>query len=343
MPTTSQRTQRYVLAARPSTPTGPVDDGVLRYEDDAEVPELQDNQVLVRVEWLSMDTSIRGDMNDTRSYRAPAPLGQAMRGRGAGIVQASRHPDFAAGDRVCGMLGWQQLAVTDGSALRPVSDGVPLTASLNALGIAGQTAWIGMNDIGRPQPGETVVVTAAAGGVGYMAVQLAVAAGARVIGIAGSPEKCAWVRELGAEDCIDYKAEDVAEAVTRLCPDRIDVIFDNVGGAMLDALLPHVAVNARIVLCGAISRYEGGRGPEPLRNWFHLLPNRVRMQGYIYADHEHRFAEIEADILPRIRSGQIQVREQVIDGLHAAPQALRMLFDGANIGKLLVRVGTAGS
>jgi hypothetical protein len=176
-----------------------------------------------------------------------------------------------------------------------------------------------------------------------MAVQLAVAAGARVIGIAGSPAKCAWVRELGAAGCIDYKAEDVAEAVTRLCPDGIDVVFDNVGGAMLDALLPHVAVNARIVLCGAISRYEGGRGPEPLRNWFYLLPNRVLMQGYIYADHEHRFAEIEADLLPMIRNGQIQVREQVIDGLRAAPQALRMLFDGANTGKLLVRVGTADS
>jgi hypothetical protein len=343
MPTTSLRTKRYVLAARPSTLTGPIDDGVLRYEDDAEVPELRDNQVLVRVEWLSMDTSIRGDMNDTRSYRPPAPLGEAMRGRGAGTVEASRHPGFAAGDRVHGMLGWQELAVTDGNALRHVSDGVPLTASLNALGIAGQTAWIGMNDIGRPQPGQTVVVTAAAGGVGYMAVQIAVAAGARVIGIAGSAEKCAWVRELGAEDCIDYKTADVAEAVARLCPDGIDVIFDNVGGAMLDALLPRVALNARIVLCGAISRYEDGRGPEPLRNWFHLLPNRVRMQGYIYADHEHRFAEIEADLLPMIRNGQIQVREQVVDGLPAAPRALRMLFDGANIGKLLVRVGGVSS
>jgi NADPH-dependent curcumin reductase CurA len=343
MPTTSLRTRRYVLAARPSTLTGPVDDGVLRYEDDAEVPELQHNQVLVRVEWLSMDASIRGDMNDTRSYRAPAPLGEAMRGRGAGTVQASRHPDFAAGDRVYGMLGWQEYAVTDGSGIRHVSDGVPLSASLNALGIAGQTAWIGMNDIGRPQPGETVVVTAAAGGVGYMAVQLAVAAGARVVGVAGSAEKCAWVRELGAADCIDYKAEDVAEAVTRLCPDGINVVFDNVGGAMLDALLPRLAVNARIALCGAISRYESTQGPEPLRNWFYLLPNRVRMQGYIYADHEHRFAEIEADLLPKIRNGQIQVREQVIEGLRAAPQALRMLFDGANTGKLLVRVGTADS
>jgi hypothetical protein len=194
MPTTSLRTRRYVLAARPSTLTGPVDDGVLRYEDDAEVPELRDDQVLVRVEWLSMDTSIRGDMNDTRSYRAPAPLGEAMRGRGAGTVQASRHPDFAAGDRVCGMLGWEELAVADGSALRHVSAGVPLSASLNALGIAGQTAWIGLNDIA-----------------------------------------------------------------------------------------------------------------------------------------------------PKIRSGQIRAREQVIDGLRAAPQALRMLFDGANTGKLLVRVGTADS
>jgi NADPH-dependent curcumin reductase CurA len=339
MPATGQQTRRYVLAARPATLTGPVEDGVLRFEEGAPVPALQQGQVLVKVEWISVDASTRGYMNETRSYRAPSPLGETMSSRGAGLVQASLHPDFAAGDRVYGMLGWQEDAVVNGSTLRHAPDGVPLASALNVLGIAGQTAWVGMNDIGRPRPGETVVVTAAAGGVGYVAVQLAVAAGARVVGIAGTPEKCAWVRELGAVDCVNYKSDDVAEATARLCPDGIDVIFDNVGGAMLDAMLPQLAVNARIVLCGAISRYGIDQGPAPLRNWFHLLLSRARAEGFLYLDHEHRFAEIEADLLAMIRRGEISSRDHVVNGLHAAPEALRMLFDGANTGKLLIRVG----
>jgi NADPH-dependent curcumin reductase CurA len=343
MPATERRTRRYVLAARPTTLTGPVEDGVLRFEEDARVPDLQPGQVLAKVEWISVDASTRGYMNETRSYRAPSPLGETMSSRGAGLVEVSHHPDFASGDRVYGMLGWQEEAVVDGSTLRHAPDGVPLAASLNVLGIAGQTAWVGMNDIGRPQPGDTVVVTAAAGGVGYVAVQLAVAAGARVVGIAGTAEKCAWVRELGAVECINYKSEEVAEAAAGLCPDGIDVIFDNVGGAMLDAMLPQLAVNARIVLCGAISRYASDQGPAPLRNWFHLLTSRARAEGFIYMDHEHRFAEIEADLLLMIRRGQIRSREHVVNGLQAAPEALRMLFDGANTGKLLIRVGTPPS
>jgi NADPH-dependent curcumin reductase CurA len=228
--------------------------------------------------------------------------------------------------------------VVDGSGLRAVSDGVPLNASLNVLGVAGQTAWLGLHGIGRPREGETVVVAAAAGGVGSVAVQLALAAGARVIGVAGTPDECAWVRELGAEDCVDYRREDVPDACARLCPDGIDVIFDNVGGPMLDALLPHPALGARIVLCGAVSRYEGGQGPAPLRNWFHLLPNRARMEGFIYMDHQDRFDEIEADLLLRVLRGELRSREHVIEGLSSAPFALDKLFDGSNTGKLLVRV-----
>ncbi|GAA5004735.1 NADP-dependent oxidoreductase [Actinopolymorpha pittospori] len=331
-----KRTRRYVLAERPATPTGPLHDSVLRYEDDVPVPRLDAGQVLGRVEWMSLDVATRGWMNDTRSYVAPAPLGEAMRALGAGTVSASEHPDFAVGDRVCGSLGWQEDAVVDGATLRRVPDGVPLEASLNILGIAGQTAWVGLHDIGQPRKGETVVVTAAAGGVGSIAVQLAVAAGARVIGVAGTAAKCEWVCEIGAEDCINYREEDVSAACARLCPDGVDVIFDNVGGATLDAILPHVAVNVRVVLCGAISRYEGGRGPAPLDNWFHLLPNRARMEGFIYADHEARFDEIEADLLPRLRNGELRSREHVVNGLTAAPGVLQMLFDGSNTGKLLV-------
>ncbi|GII57305.1 NADP-dependent oxidoreductase [Planotetraspora thailandica] len=339
MSETLKRTRRYVLAERPVAPTGPLQEGVLRYEDDVPVPQLEAGQVLVKVEWMSLDPATRSWMNDTPSSLPPSPLGETMRALGAGTVSASEHPDFAVGEQVCGLLGWQEDAVVDGSILRRVPEGVPLNASLNVLGIAGQTAWLGLHDIGRPRKGETVVVTAAAGGVGSIAVQLAAAAGARVIGVAGTPAKCDWVREIGADDCINYREDDVSAACSRLCPDGIDVIFDNVGGAMLDALLPHVAVNARVVLCGAISRHESGHGPVPLDNWFHLLVNRVRMEGFIYMDHEARFDEIEADLLPRLRNGELRSREHVVEGLTAAPAALHTLFDGTNTGKLLVRVG----
>ncbi|GAA1277496.1 NADP-dependent oxidoreductase [Planotetraspora silvatica] len=339
MSETPRRTRRYVLAERPATLTGPLQEGVLRYEEDVAVPRLEAGQVLVKVEWMSLDPATRGWMNDTPNYLPPSPLGEAMRALGAGTVSASEHPDFAVGERVSGLLGWQEHAVVNGSILRRVPEGVPLHASLNVLGIAGQTAWLGLHDIGQPRKGETVVVTAAAGGVGSVAVQLAVAAGARVIGVAGTPAKCEWVRELGADECVNYREDDVSAACSRLCPDGIDVIFDNVGGTTLDALLPFVAVNARVVLCGAISRYDGGRGPAPLHNWFHLLPNRVRMEGFIYMDHEARFDEIEADLLPRLRNGELRSREHVVEGLTAAPAALHTLFDGTNTGKLLVRVG----
>jgi NADPH-dependent curcumin reductase CurA len=334
-----QRTRRYVLAERPAAPVGPLQGGVLRYEEDAPVPPLEAGQVLVKVEWMSLDPATRSWMNDIPGSLPPSPLGETMRALGTGTVSASGHPDFASGDRVTGFLGWQEDAVVDGSALRRVPDGVPLSASLNVLGIAGQTAWLGLHEIGKPQEGETVVVTAAAGSVGSIAVQLAVAAGARVIGVAGTPAKCEWVREIGADDCVNYREDDISAACSRLCPDGIDVIFDNVGGATLDALLPHVALNARVVLCGAISRHDSERGPAPLRNWFYLLPGRARMEGFIYMDHRDRFDEIEADLLPRLRNGELRSREHVVEGLTAAPAALEMLFDGRNTGKLLVRVG----
>jgi NADPH-dependent curcumin reductase CurA len=333
-----KRTRRYVLGERPITPTGTLPEGILRYEEDVLVPPLETGQVLVKVEWISLDPATRRWMNDAPSYFPSSAVGVPIRALGAGTISASEHPDLAVGDRVCGWLGWQEDAVVHGSNLRRVPQGVPLAASLNVLGIAGQTAWLGLHDIGRPRKGETVIVTAAAGSVGSIAVQLAAAAGARVIGVAGTSAKCEWVREIGADDCINYREEDVSTACSRLCPAGVDVIFDNVGGTTLDALLPHAAINARVVLCGAISRYEDGRGPSPLGNWVYLLLNRVRMEGFMRMDHEDRFDEIEADLLPRLRNGEIRSREHVVEGLTAAPAALHMLFDGTNTGKLLVRV-----
>jgi NADPH-dependent curcumin reductase CurA len=331
-------TRRYVLAARPDTLTGPIGDNVLRYEESAPLTLPKPGEVVVRVQRISVDPATRGWMNDTPSCITPAPLGEVIRAIGAGTVILSRHPDFTEGDRVVGMLGWQDSAVVAGNTLRKVPYGVPINTSLHVLGIPGQTAFIGMHYIASAWPGDTVVVTAAAGAVGSAAVQLAVLRGARVIGVAGGAYKCDWVRALGADECIDHKKEDVEEAASRLCPDGIHIIFDNVGGPMLDVLLPRLAVNARVVLCGAISCYEDTRGSAPLHNWKYLLLNRAEARGFSYTDYADRFSEIEAALLVLYQAGALKYLETVGQGLTSAPEALKLLFTGGNVGKLLVSI-----
>jgi NADPH-dependent curcumin reductase CurA len=331
-------TRRYVLASRPDTPTGPIGDNVLRYEESAPLTLPKPGEVVVRVQRISVDPATRGWMNDTPSCITPAPLGEVIRAIGAGTVILSRHPDFTEGDRVVGMLGWQDSAVVAGDTLRKVPYGVPINTSLHVLGIPGQTAFIGMHYIASAWPGDTVVVTAAAGAVGSAAVQLAVLRGARVIGVAGGAYECDWVRALGADECIDHKNEDVEEAASRLCPDGIHIIFDNVGGPMLDVLLPRLAVNACVVLCGAISCYEDTRGSAPLHNWKYLLLNRAEARGFSYADYADRFSEIEAALLELYHAGALKYLEIVGNGLTAAPQALKLLFTAGNVGKLLVSI-----
>ena len=329
-------TRRYILAARPDSLTSPIGENVLRYEESAPVTPPEPGEVLVRVRRLSVDAATRGWMNGTPSFLGPAVLGEAIPAIGAGTVAVSRHPGFTEGDRVVGMLGWQEDAVVAGDSLRKVPCGVPIGTSLHVLGIAGQAAFIGVRYIGCPWPGDTVVVTAAAGAVGSAAVQLAVLGGARVIGVAGGPYKCGWVRSLGAVECIDYKSEDVEQAVSRLCSGRLDVIFDNVGGPILDALLPSVAVNAHIVLCGAISHYT--QDPAPLHNWLYLLLNRVNVQGFLYSDYADRSSEIEAALLMLYQQGELRYHETIAQGLTAAPKALELLINGGNVGKLVVDV-----
>lgn len=327
--------KRFVLAKRPETPKSLATPDLFRFET-VSVPYLLEGQFLVENHWMSLDPWIRGTMNDSRSYQASVAIGEVMRALCAGRVVESRNPDYPVGTPVSGMLGWQEYAVSDGTRIRKVPDGAPLELALNILGINGQTAWFGITDIGKPKPGETAVVTAAAGGVGSIAVQLLKAAGCRVIGLAGDDEKCAWVKSLGAVECINYKTTDIAVALQDLCPDRIDVVFDNVGGAMLDELLLHLNTNARIVLSGALARYNPE--PEPLKNWFQLHINRAVMKGYIFLDHFDRFDEADTDLFHRWQRGEITYREHIIDGLENAPDALRKLFDGSNRGKLLVKI-----
>lgn len=304
------------------------------------VPAPGEGQVLVQVLYLSLDPAMRGWMNEGRSYIPPVALGAVMRAFGAGRVVASRHPGFAAGDQVTGTLGIQEYAVLDGGALTKVdASAIPLTAHVSALGLTGMTAYFGLREVGRPQPGQTVVVSGAAGAVGSVAGQIAKIDGCRVVGIAGGPEKCRFVvDELGFDAAIDYKAGDVRKALREHCPGGIDVYFDNVGGAILDACLANLARRARIAICGAISQYNNTAPAEGPRNYMSLLVTRSRMEGFVVFDYADRYAEAAREMAGWIQSGKLKSKEDVVAGLETFPETLLMLFRGENTGKLMLEV-----
>lgn len=311
------------------------------------IAPLSDGQVLIETLYLSIDPTNRIWMSDRPQYMPPVAIGEVMRGLGLGQVVESRHPDYQPGDLVSGLLGWQQLALWEASSLRPLQKlprhlDVPLTAFLGTLGLTGGlTAYFGMMSIGQPKPGDTVLVSAAAGSVGSLAGQLAKRAGSRVIGIAGSADKCQYVTdELGFDACINYAQENVATALDRLCPDGISVLFENVGGEQLEAALHRLRIHARVVLCGLISSYNDVelRGP---RNFDMLLHRRATLQGFIVSDFASRFPEALAELAPLVRSGALKYRQHIVQGLTHAPAAVNMLFDGKNHGKLLLQVAAS--
>jgi len=328
---------RILLAARPSGPAGPECFSVI--EEPA--PEPGPGQALVRVEYLSIDPTIRGWM-DRDTYLPAIPVGEVIRSGAAGEVVASKHPAYPVGSRAFGLLGWQEYAlVGDGAAeAMPLPDGLTLEDALSVYGTTGLTAYFGIFDIGHPEPGETFVVSGAAGGVGSIAGQIAKhVVGCRVIGIAGSPEKCRWVvDDLGFDACIDYKAEDVPARLAELCPDGIDVYFDNVGGPILDAVLAHLALRARIVACGAISQYNDLDHGYGVRNLFALISQRGRMEGFILLDYLDRFLDGVLELATWVQEGKVRSRVDVVEGLEHAPEALDRLFTGANLGKVIVRL-----
>ena len=332
--------RRFVLASRPTA--APREDN-FRLET-AAVPELAPGQVLVRHRYLSLDPYMRGRMSDQKSYAPPQPLGEVMVGGTAGEVVASKSEKFAVGDTVVGMGGWQDYAVVtvDGptSSLRKVdATRIPLSAYLGAVGMPGVTAWYGLHMICEPKAGETVAVSAASGAVGGIVGQLAKAKGCRVVGIAGSPEKCKWVTDdLGFDTCIDYKTENVAARLKQTCPKGIDVYFDNVGGEILDAVLAHISLHARIVLCGAISMYNATEFPPGPKNYVSLIVQRGRMEGFIVTDFMPRFPEAFMQISQWISEGKIKYAVDVVQGLENATTAINRLFTGANTGKLLVQI-----
>lgn len=306
---------------------------------DEAVPTPGEGEFLVQVEYLSVDPAMRTWMNAGRSYVPPVEIGEVMRAGGIGRVVESRHPDFATGDEVFGTFGVQRYAVSDGRDVTSVDTTLaPAPVHLGALGISGLTAYFGLLDVGRPQPGQTVVVSGAAGSVGSIAGQIARIKGCRSIGIAGGEGKCRWlVEELGFDAAIDYKAGDLRKQLRTHAPDGIDVFFDNVGGATLEAALSRLARGARVVICGAISQYNASdelRGPA---NYMQLLVARASMTGFVIFDYADRYREGVVQLADWLRTGELRSREQIIEGTVADfPEVLLGLFRGDNTGKLIL-------
>ncbi len=323
------------LARRPRGEVVPEDFRLVRKK----IRALQDGEVLVRNHWLSLDPYMRGRMNDAKSYAPPAQLDDVMVGGTAGIVEASTHPDFRAGDAVVGSLGWQEWGISNGVGLTRVDSALPLQTYLGAAGMPGITAWYGVTRICRPAAGTTFMVSAASGAVGSVAGQLAKLAGARVVGVAGGSEKCAYVKdELGFDACVDYKAagKELAKALAEAAPQGIDSYFDSVGGDVLNAALSLMNKDGRIALCGMIAGYNGE--PVPIHNPWLMLSSRLTVQGFIISDHLGLWGEGRELLSGLLQAGKLCFRETVAVGLSAAPQAFIGLLKGRNLGKQLVKL-----
>lgn len=327
---------QWRLAARPE---GLIKESDFTWTEEA-VPELQDGQFLVRNLYLSLDPTMRGwASRDT--YLPAVPIGGIMRGGTIGVVEESRNANFKVGDHVSGLLGWQEYAVTDGKGVNalPNLPGIPLTAHFGLFGHIGMTAYFGLLDIGKPQPGETLVVSAAAGAVGSLVGQIGKIKGCRVVGIAGADDKCKWlVDELGFDAAINYKTENVAAALKKHCPNGIDIDFENVGGEIMDAVLAQINFRARIVLCGLISSYNATAPVPGPYNFANILVQRARVEGFIVMDYAPRAMECMTEMGKWLMEGKLKYRIDEVDGLKHAPLALNKLFEGTNIGKLVVKI-----
>lgn len=304
------------------------------------VPEPEEGEVLVACEYISLDPAMRGWMREARSYVPPVKLGAVMRAGGVGKVVKSRHPDFAEGDYVNGMLNVQRYACGDGKGLHKVDPTLaPLPAYLGILGMPGLTAYFGLLEVGALKEGDTVLVSGAAGAVGSVVGQIAKIKGARAVGIAGGPEKCRHlVEDLGFDAAIDYKADDIRAKIKETCPDRVDVYFDNVGGEILDIALTQLAMHARVVICGAISQYnqlEAVTGPA---NYLSLLVFRARMEGFVIFDYQDRFGDALREMAGWLAAGKLSYRETVVEGLEHFVDAFGRLFSGEKLGKLILKV-----
>jgi NADPH-dependent curcumin reductase CurA len=325
------------LAARPQGEIKPSD-----WEHaDAPVGAPGEGELAGVTRFVSLDPAMRGWLNDAPSYVPPVGIGEVMRAGSVIEVTESNHPDYAPGDHVVGMFGVQSHVVTDGrGALKVDPSAAPLPTYLGALGMPGMTAYFGLLDVGALKEGDTVLVSGAAGAVGSLVGQIAKVKGARAVGIAGGPEKCAWVKdELGFDAALDYRAADFREQLRAATPDRVDVYFDNVGGEILDLALTRLAMKARVVICGAISQYNNETAVRGPANYLALLVSRARMEGFIVFDYAQRYAEGAAEMAQWIGAGKIITKEHVVTGaIDDFPETLQMLFRGDNVGKLVLEV-----
>ena len=342
MPQSTETNRRIVLHSRPHG--APTPDN-FRLEN-ADVPKIGDGQVLIRTVYLSLDPYMRGRMSDGPSYAPPAALNEVMVGGAVGRIEQSKHADFAVGDWVLSNSGWQDFAVSDGRGLNQLGRDLEFPSRwLGVLGMPGFTAYMGLLDIGQPQPGETVVVAAATGAVGSVVGQIAKLKGCRVVGVAGGAKKCQAARDtFGFDACIDHRADNLAEHLSQACPKGIDVYFESVGGKVFDAVLPLLNTKARIPVCGLISGYNSTQlpdGPDRLPLLMQtFLVRRIKAQGFIiFDDYGSRYQEFLAAMRPWVEAGKIKFIEDVVDGLENAPNAFIGLLEGKNFGKLVVRVG----
>ena len=341
MPQSSTTNRALVLHHRPH---GAPDANTFQMTE-TPVPQPQEGQILLRTLYLSLDPYMRGRISEAKSYAASVELGAVMVGGTVSRVEASRHPDFQVGQLVLSYSGWQDYALSDGTGLNKLDDDPRLASrALGVLGMPGFTAYMGLLDIGQPTAGETVLVAAASGAVGSLVGQIAKIKGARAVGIAGGADKCRYVvDELGFDACIDHRAPDFAEQLAAACPDGIDVYFENVGGAVFDAVLPLLNTKARVPVCGLIADYNATAlpaGPDRLGLLARtILTKRIRMQGFIiFDDYGSRYGEFHAQMSAWLNEGKIKFREDIVDGLENAPQAFTGLLEGKNFGKLVVRV-----
>jgi NADPH-dependent curcumin reductase CurA len=328
------RNRQWLLQSRPQ---GRVRENDFRLVE-VEVPPLADGQLLVQVHYLSLDPYMRGRMEESRSYATPQPLGEVMIGGTVGAVLDSRNPKLAPGDTVVGMGGWQEYFVSEGAGLTAVDPRVvPESAYLGVAGMPGVTAWYGLTQIGKPKAGETVLVSAAAGAVGSVAGQLAKLLGCRAVGIAGGAAKCSHVvKDLGLDACVDYKAGDFRETLNAATPSGVDVLFENVGGAVLDAALSRMNPFGRVALCGLIAGYDGQ--DIAIRNAYSILVNRLRVEGFIVSDHMELWRQAIMELVGHVARGRITYRETVAAGIESAPKAFIGLLRGENLGKQLVKI-----
>jgi len=330
----SEQNRQWLLAKRPV--------GMVQQSDfelaTTPVASPGKGQMLVRNRVLAFEPAMRGWIADKPNYMPPVPIGAVMRGLSAGEVIESNLPGFEPGDIVTGMGGWQEFVIGD-AGMRKVAPGVDPKLALSVLGMTGITAYFGLLEIGQPVAGNTVVVSGAAGATGSVVGQIAKLEGCRAVGIAGGAEKCAWLTDKAHFDAaIDYKSEDVGERLDALCPDGIDVLFDNVGGPILDEGLARIALGARVVICGSISGYNAENPPPGPRNYYNIVQKRARMQGFVVLDYLPRAAEAVARLAPWVTDGSIAWKSDVQHGFENAPKTLLRLYSGANFGKQLLEI-----